>query len=213
MMRTLLTGFGPFGAVLNNPSARIVEHFERTGAPGHELTPRVLPVSYARAEREIRDLLIEGRFDGALLLGVAVREAHVRLERCGRRRSAGHPDCDGHLPAPVGPRPGALVQYLATVALEPLLEELVAAGLPACLSDDAGGYVCNHTYYAALHAIAAENLPTRCLFLHVPADPETFSAPPEGPVMPLRTQIEAAARVLAWLERSAPSLRASDGSQ
>src|SRR5262245_13813558 len=56
-MRTLLTGFGSFGNVVNNPSARIVEHFARTGAPGHELTARVLPVSFARAGEAIRDLL------------------------------------------------------------------------------------------------------------------------------------------------------------
>jgi pyrrolidone-carboxylate peptidase len=56
-MRTLLTGFGPFGAIAHNPSARIVEQLARGGSPGHRLTCRVLPVSFARAEAEIGSLL------------------------------------------------------------------------------------------------------------------------------------------------------------
>jgi pyroglutamyl-peptidase len=95
--------------------------------------------------------------------------------------------------------PGALEFYSTPVALEALMNHLLAAGLPARLSDDAGSYVCNHTYYAALHAIAAEGLPTRCLFLHVPADSETVSEPVAGPTMSLRRQIEAVKCTLAWL--------------
>lgn len=212
-MRTLLTGFGPFGEVVNNPSARIVEHFARAGAAGHDLTTRVLPVSYTRAEREIRELLLAESFDAALLLGVAGREAHLCLEQCARWQGAERADSDGCGPAPRVGQPGLLDRYSATIALQPLLAALLAAGFPARLSDDAGSYVCNHTYFAALHAIAAENLPTRWLFLHVPAGHEAFSEPVEGPAMPLRHQIEAVAHVLAWLGRSEPPLRPSDGSQ
>jgi pyroglutamyl-peptidase len=69
------------------------------------------------------------------------------------------------------------------------------------LSDDAGSYVCNHTYYSALRAIAAEELPTRCLFLHVPPAPETFSELPETSTMLLSLQIHAVERILGWLAR------------
>src|SRR5436190_14338255 len=98
-MRTLLTGFGPFGVTVNNPSARIVAHFAREGAPRHELTTRVLPVSYERAGREIGMLLREGEFDAAILMGVAKGEALLRIEQMARRRDAGHaPDGDGQTP-------------------------------------------------------------------------------------------------------------------
>jgi pyroglutamyl-peptidase len=201
MTRTLLTGFGPFGTVVNNPSSRIVAHFAQAGAAGHDLTTRVLPVSYARAEGEIRALLSAGGFDSALLLGVAGRETHLRLEQFGRWAPSGHPDCDGLMPSNAERSPGALERYSTPVALEPLMHDLHAAGLPARLSDDAGSYVCNHTYYSALQAIAAEDLPTRCLFLHLPPDSETFSEPVEALAMPLRLQIEAVERILGWLAR------------
>jgi pyroglutamyl-peptidase len=201
-MRTLLTGFGPFGGVVNNPSSRIVAYFARAGAPGHDLTTRVLPVSYARAEREIRALLRAGRFDSALLLGVAGRETHLRLEQIGRWAPAHRLDGDGLPPPNMERPPGALEFYSTPVALGLLMNHLLASGLPARVSDDAGSYVCNHTYYAALQTIAAEELPTRCLFLHVPADSVTFSEPPAAPTLALPLQIKAVERILAWLARS-----------
>src|SRR5258708_1429539 len=98
MMRTLLTGFGPFGNVVDNPTARIVAHFAETGAPGHELVSRVLPVAFGRADSEICGLLRTGRFDAALLLGVAGRRRVLSLERLARNRdSASIPDADGEL--------------------------------------------------------------------------------------------------------------------
>lgn len=219
-MRTLLTGFGPFRNVVDNPSARIVEHFARVGAAGHELTARVLPVSFERAAREIRALLRERRFEAAVLLGVAGRADLLRLEQFARRcdpsrfAGGGRPlplDVDGRS-APE-PAAGAPDLHPSTVELAPLLRELTAAGLPVRLSDHAGAYVCNHTYYAALQAIAAADLPVRCLFLHVPADPLTFADAADQLTLPLERQIEAVERVLAWLaagqpERAAPRLSA-----
>jgi pyroglutamyl-peptidase len=115
--------------------------------------------------------------------------------------AAGRPDCDSLTLASTERLPGALERYSTPVALEPLVNELHAAGLPARLSDDAGSYVCNHTYYSALQAIAAEDLPTRCLFLHVPPDTETFGELPETSTMPLSLQIRAVERILGWLAR------------
>src|SRR5438876_9677415 len=98
-MRTLLTGFRPFGANIDNPSARIVAHFAQVGAPGHELTTRVLPVSYDRAAAEVSELLRGGAFDVALLLGVASGPAVLRLERLARRPDGARlPDVDGQVP-------------------------------------------------------------------------------------------------------------------
>jgi pyroglutamyl-peptidase len=192
MIRTLLTGFGPFRNVVDNPSARIVAHFARAGAPGHALTTRVLPVSFAEAGREVGALLTAGAFDVALLMGVASREPGFRLEQFGRYSD---PDAD----AGARPNPDS---YPCHLVLEPIQETLEAAGVPARLSTDAGSYVCDHTYYCGLHAIAEASMATRCLFLHVPADEQTFDSPPTGPTMPLDRQIAAVARVLEWLRNA-----------
>jgi pyroglutamyl-peptidase len=202
-MRTLLTGFEAFGSVTSNPSARIVAWLEREGAPGHELTTRVLPVSYERSAREIEALLRDGAFDVALLLGVARRETCLRIEHRGCLRLTGHrPDVDGEVPRAVEPgdRPEA---YPATVAVEAVVERLAGAGLAVRLSEDAGSYVCNHAYYAALRTIREAGLSTRCLFLHVPPDAETFGEPLAQGGMPLAQQVAGVQEVLAWLAEEA----------
>src|SRR2546423_7210872 len=98
-MNVLLTGFGPFGSVLSNPSERMVEEIRREGIDAHDLTCRVLPVSFARAAKEMVTLLRGGSFDLVLMLGVAERSKELRLERYGRNRSfAGLADVDGFSP-------------------------------------------------------------------------------------------------------------------
>lgn len=189
-MRTLLTGFGPFRDVVDNPTARIVGHFAAAGAPGHELTTRVLPVSFAEAGEQVRALLLAEPYDVALLLGVARGESAIRFECIGRC-------CD---PATTKEAPPAA--HGATLTPDSLAEWLEGNGFPSRLSEDAGGYVCDHTFFSALDAISGGGLATRCLFIHMPADDQTFAAPPAVPTMPLARQIEAMAQVLAWLKEN-----------
>src|SRR5437867_4410294 len=98
-MRALLTGFGAFGDVMDNPSARIVAQIAELGVPGIDLTPCVLPVSFQRSAIEIERLLVDDRFDLALMLGVAGNESELRIEtRALNLDSARIADCDGFQP-------------------------------------------------------------------------------------------------------------------
>ena len=45
------------------------------------------------------------------------------------------------------------------------------------MSDDAGGFVCNHAFYTALAEADRRRLPTRCGFLHLPRIEERQAAP------------------------------------
>jgi pyroglutamyl-peptidase len=45
---------------------------------------------------------------------------------------------------------------------------LDARGIPHVLSENAGGYVCNHTFFRARHEIAESGQEIRCGFVHVP---------------------------------------------
>jgi pyroglutamyl-peptidase len=204
-MQTLLTGFGPFGSMARNPSARIVKHFARTGAPRHVLTAHVLPVSYARAETAIGGLLGDGPYDAAVLLGVAQREACIRLEQFAHRRAAGREDVDGAAPARLASDPDGPAFYRTTLPLELLHARLTAAGLPARVSEDAGDYLCNYVYYLTLAALSTAQLPVRCLFVHVPPDEQTFDQPFEGPMLPFARQIEAVTLILEWLLEQGPA--------
>ena len=184
MKRTLITGFGPFGDVLNNPTERIVNHFSSARVPGHELTTAVLSVSFQRADEMIRGLLREGDFDAALLLGVARNVPNAsgfRLDDAARNVDRARiPDCDDCSPYDVPIVTGGPSALRSMYDTGSMREALADQGFDVAQSDDAGGYVCNHTYYAALHEIAGSNLRTRCLFIHVLPDEFTFASPQES---------------------------------
>jgi pyroglutamyl-peptidase len=199
-MRILITGFGPFDSVVDNPSGRLAEHLGQEGLPGHELITEVLPVSFKQAGERIEALLRGGDFDLVLLLGVAGKEVAVRLEQYGRNLDQARiPDCDGAQPQGLPVRAGGPEVYACGIALDPLREALDGAGLRASLSESAGGYVCNHLYYIALHTLAEEACHTRCLFVHVPPDEHTFGEVNTEAYMPFAEQVRAVRMILERL--------------
>jgi pyroglutamyl-peptidase len=176
-MRVLLTGFGPFGGVVNNPSSRLAEQLADTGFPGVELTTRVFPVSYSAVARELGELLDRERRDLILMLGVAERSPQVRLEKRARNLVGATPGHDGlhHSSERIvedGPE-----ELWTAVPVDRLLHRLHEERLPAEVSADAGSYLCNFAYYLALHRLSKSQTGTRCLFVHVPPDSETLGSP------------------------------------
>lgn len=161
----LVTGFGPFPSVRENPSGALaLALHEPDGEPPiHGL---LLPVSYARGPA----LAIEEarRLDARLVLGigVAAQRATAALERIGRRRlSPQHEDVDGVCAQEVGPEGPA--ELRASLDIERL------AGLLGCeISEDAGAYVCNAWLYEVVHALG-DRVPVG--FLHIPLE----GLPPE----------------------------------
>jgi pyroglutamyl-peptidase len=209
-MKILLTGFGPFADIVDNPSARLVRHFSERGFPGHDLTTRVFPVSFARADAQARALLLNGPFDLALLMGVARNAARFRLESVAANEDRARvPNCDGESPQSVAIVPGYGQSIRTALPVHEIHAALEAAGFPADVSTDAGRYVCNRTYFAALHEICESALPTRCLFLHVPPDERSFIEPDGHPFVPFTRQANFVRDLLTLLtaavESDAPS--------
>lgn len=176
---TLITGFGAFGNVVNNPTERLVRHFSSSVVPGHSVTTCVLPVSYARAPAMLMDAIKRGDpsgrpFDLVWMLGVASNSAHWRVERFGRNLNGSGSDADGDVPAPYIVRNGPEA-IESSVPIDALAAALTEAGIPAVVSDSAGSYLCNHILYTALWRLGQECSTARVGFLHVPADPKTHS--------------------------------------
>jgi pyroglutamyl-peptidase len=200
MKRALLTGFGPFGTVTNNPSQRIVEQLRKSDIEDCELITKVFPVSYQRVSEAFPAILSEQPLDAILMLGVAVGESHFRLEEMGHNRTNRLvTDCEGRRwNSEAIDRDGADF-YLTSLILTPLRDALQARGIPAYISDSPGNYLCNFSYYRALHAIATMRLTTKCLFLHLPADECTVSESGNHPIVPFERQVETVRIVLEWM--------------
>ena len=160
---TLLTGFGAFPGVETNPTAGIVARIAARAAAN--LHAAVLPVSWRRGPSALQQALAQatdeiGRPALLLHLGVAAGADRLRLESTAAALARPSVDVDGELAAAAPPSGDAEFDVPSVVAA------LQAIGLPATVSDDAGGYLCNAIFGLGLQwarehgAIAA--------FLHVP---------------------------------------------
>lgn len=180
-MQTLLTGFGPFGNIVQNPSERLLAVFEMEEVAGQELTVCALPTSYARAPQIMRAALeVGGRggqpFDTILMLGVAGGSPRWRVEQYGRNTMSAIPDVDGSTPPEgVSLLPDAPEALPVRFPVMECVEALEKAGLPVVASESAGGYLCNALLYTTLHHLDESGHPARAGFLHIPADEQTYA--------------------------------------
>lgn len=171
----LVTGFGPFLDVQENPSGALAQALEADPPPGIRVRHRVLPVTFEGVPRALAEFVAAPEHARpTLLLALGVhRGATFRLEQNARAEpTSDKPDTSGAtgLGLTAGkPRTTqvdvfALARELSACSLE------LGVGLE--ISSDAGGYVCDWTYQHLLRL--GEHLSVPALFLHVP--PETAHA-------------------------------------
>jgi pyroglutamyl-peptidase len=161
---TLVTGFEPFGEHEVNPSQLLVEAL--AGEPG--VATAVLPVSYARAADELARAVRAAEPDVVVCFGLAERRTEVSVERFALNLDdAESADNDGVVSAaaidPDGP-----AAYRSTLPVDGLVAALRGEGIPAGASRDAGGYLCNHVFYALMALLERERPGARGGFVHVP---------------------------------------------
>lgn len=150
----LVTGFGPFLQVNDNPSGRLAQVLNGRRAGGHTVVGRALPVSYGPGLA--RALALTRRLAPRLVIGLGVHRGDgVQVERVGYNRTGDRPDVDGVCPADLGPGPDALVT--------PLDVEHLARCLGASVSSDAGQYLCNAWLYTVLRDASCPGV-----FIHIP---------------------------------------------
>ncbi len=157
----LVTGFGPFLDVEDNPSGILARRLHgKAGVRGVEL-----PAAYRGSEEQLGGLLAQGQELPAGILSLGVhRGAQFRLES----QSAGQGPSD---------KPDAWGEVWNA---GPRLREETSVDLAACeaamaavcsegvfISDSAGGYVCD--FVCGLILRRGRELEIPALFLHVPA--------------------------------------------
>ena len=110
-------------------------------------------------------LIRELRPSAVICFGVAAGAQAVRLERVARDwDSSAAPDNAGDIRNGQAIAPGAPGSYPATLPYYPISAALRTRKIPHLFSDDAGGYVCNHTFFCARHEIEVSGLATRVFF-------------------------------------------------
>lgn len=167
--RFLVTGFGAFGTVEDNPSAWLAEH---SGEPF-----RVLEVSYAAVETFL-ETVDSSSFDLLLCLGVAANADLMRLELVARNKIGKTPDVLGI----AGPSSIDLSsqQLSSNLWTSELLGNLPDGTEISC---NAGDYLCNFLLFKATRTFPDKKVG----FLHV-VQPE---------VIPLAKQLDVVQQVIA----------------
>ena len=166
-MKTLVTGFEPFGGFNRNPSAELITRLE-----GDAITV-VLPVEFEAVRKLIPDLLAEHRPTHVVCLGLSGCATGLTLERVAINLiDARIPDNAGDQPVDRPVIPGAPAARFSTLPVKAMLRAVQATGIPGELSLSAGSYVCNALLYHVLHAAAAfpRDIRPRCGFIHVPSE-------------------------------------------
>ncbi len=194
-MRTIVvSGFGPWGAIDENPTERVLECLRADADPG--VVTLALPVDSAALDRAVGQALETHKPDLWVGLGLAMGAAVVAVERLAvNLRDFAEPDIAGARLRDTAIVEGGPAAYRATWPVRDIVRALHAGGIPARASNSAGAFLCNQLMYAVLHGIATRRLATRAGFLHVPAHPALIARQSgraaEHPSMALGTMVDA----------------------
>jgi pyroglutamyl-peptidase len=168
-MSILITGFEPFGGMTYNPSAEIVRALDGQEIGGRRVIGRRIAVDFARHRAQIESLFSEIAPTLYIGFGLATGEDMIRIERFGVNladfemadnagiRHRGHTiEADG---------PAARASTLPAAEIR---AALLAADIPARLSNSAGSYLCNANLYTSLGLCAVRVPAPLCGFIHLP---------------------------------------------
>ena len=213
----LLTGFEPFGGETSNPSWQVAQALDGSTIAAARVRALVLPCVFGQARGVLEAALVQQRPDVVLCLGQAGGRAELTLERVAINvDDARIPDNNGAQPIDEAVVAGAPAAYFSTLPIKAIVAALREAGWPAAVSQSAGTYVCNHVFYALMHALRRRR-GVRAGFMHLPLTPQQAGAAAGQPAWPLAVQI-AAVRLalqtaLQTALRAGPDLRASGGAE
>jgi pyroglutamyl-peptidase len=170
----LVTGFDPFGGSPVNPSWDAVHALHGRVIDGHEVIGGEIPTVFGASLDRLEALLEEHRPRLVICTGQAAGRAAISLERVAINVN------DARIPDNVGARPidqpivaGGPAAYFTTLPIKAMLQALLDGGVRAEVSQTAGTFVCNQTFYGLMHLLAqARWQGVRGGLIHVPWLPE-----------------------------------------
>ncbi len=184
-MRFLVTGFELFGGEIVNSSQETVKAVACDEFGDIEIVTDILPVSFNRVENALCGLIDEKDPDVVIMLGQSGLSDSIKIERVALNlMDSVNGDNDGYTPDEETICPDAPPAYFTQLPVKKLRDCLIQTGIPAKTSSSAGLYVCNRTYFAALHHIVATGGNTKAVFIHLPRISD------EWPVGRMTTAIE-----------------------
>lgn len=168
MPRVLVTGFGRFPGAPVNPSGPLARALAATRRlPGVQIEASVLPTLWDAAAGFAAQL-DRLQPDVVLMIGLASRRREVCIEITGRNATGRFPDAARARPGTRRLIAGGPPTRRCAAEAAPLLQALKRAGVPARLSRNAGGYICNALAYYAYGWARTAGAAHLAVFVHIP---------------------------------------------
>ena len=189
MHKILITGFEPFGEYAENSSWAVAEKVAACGIEG--VVIEQLPVSFARVGEILRRAVERHSPDLVIMLGQSGATDRVKLERVAlNMMDSTMGDNDGAKPDEEPIYEGEENALFTSLPIKRLRKAIEAQGVAVKISNSAGLYVCNCTYYEALRLCKERAM--QAIFVHLPLfegqeQPENS----EKPTMPLEDMAKA----------------------
>lgn len=169
----LVTGFEPFGGETVNASWEAAKQLEGWRHGEYVALARLLPCAYDSSVTKLIHEIETVRPDALLMTGQAARRAVVCVERFAHNLDdASAPDNDGDLRRALRISRAAPEWLEATAPAAAIARAMKDAGIPARISRNAGGFVCNHLYFGALQYLGRQGSSIPAVFVHLPVTPE-----------------------------------------
>jgi pyroglutamyl-peptidase len=165
--RVLVTGFGPFPGVNENPSGWLAETLAaRMPAPDWEPHGHVLPTEWQKVTAFTRYLHDHLQPHAMIHFGVSPGTAGLRIENSAHNQTSQRVDACGALPGTHAISPQGPPRLDTGLPVASLSAHLRSRGHVARTSRSYGTYLCNFLYYRSLEWACAQGC--HALFVHVP---------------------------------------------
>jgi pyroglutamyl-peptidase len=191
--RVLVTGFEPFDGETVNPAWEVARRLDGWSCGEHVVEARLLPCAFAAIRGALHREMATLAPEIVLCLGQAGGRVDISLERVAINvNDARIPDNDGAQPVDLPVEPGGPPAYFTTLPVKSILQRLRQAGLPAQVSNTAGTFVCNHTFYLLRHLVETSHPGVRRAgFIHIPYLPEQAARHPGSASLALDSLVAA----------------------
>jgi pyroglutamyl-peptidase len=170
-MLALLFGFGPFSKYSENPSQIILERLNGKKINGIEIRSIILPVTYSRVKRIIKEEITRYKPDLVLGIGLAAGRNKITLEKIAINYEFSKiPDNLGKKGKGKKIDPKGPDGIFTNIDIENLVKILNSNNIPADISLSAGSYICNLAMYFILQNTLKSGI--KGGFVHIPCHRE-----------------------------------------
>jgi pyroglutamyl-peptidase len=154
-LSVLVTGFDPFGGSAVNPSWDAIHALDGRMVAGHRIVGGEIPTVFGASLQRLEALMEQHQPRLVICTGQAGGRPAVSLERIAINvNDARIPDNAGARPIDLPIVPDGPAAYFTTLPIKAMLQALLDAGVRAEVSQTAGTFVCNQTFYGLMHLLA-----------------------------------------------------------